>query len=299
MPLADARAAIRGFAAFMGIPGGGVTATPRTVPGPSGAVPVVVYHPDRPGILPILVYLHGGGWVLGDTGLVDPLCRDLAGQARCLVVSVDYRLAPEHPYPAAIEDCFAVARWVASNASRIGGDSARVAVGGDSAGGGLAAAVALMSRDRGGPEFVAQLLAYPALDHRCGSPSYDENSTGYLLSAASMRWFWTRYLGDAEVDCAPYASPLLAADLQGVAPAIVLTAEFDVLRDEGEGYAQRLELAGVPVDLRRYDGLTHGFLWLTGAVDAARRGLTDAAGALRAAFRSAAYSPAAVASAAP
>lgn len=293
-PLADARAAIRGFTALMGPPEAGVTTRAYTVTGPAepagpagpgGPVPVVVYRPDRRGALPVLVYLHGGGWVLGDTALVDPVCRALANRAGCLVVSPDYRLAPEHPYPVAAEECFAVIGWVARQAATIGADATRIAVGGDSAGANLAAAVALMSRDRGGPPLALQLLVCPALDHSPGYPSYSENGEGYVLTSASMRWFWQQYLGDTAGCPAAYAAPMLAADLSGVAPAVIYTAEFDILRDEGEAYGDRLRAAGVPVEIRRYDGLTHGFFWMAGVVPAARDSLTDAGNALHRAFQ--------------
>ncbi|MCZ7537548.1 MAG: alpha/beta hydrolase, partial [Acidimicrobiia bacterium] len=196
----------------------------------------------------------------------------------------DYRLAPESRFPAAPEDCFAATRWVSEHARELGGDPQRVAVAGDSAGGNLAAVVALMARERGGPALAHQLLVYPVTDHAFDTASYEANAEGYFLTRDMMRWFWGHYLGDSEEGSHPHASPLRAMELSGLPSATVVTAEYDPLRDEGEAYAERLAKAGVPTELRRYDGMIHGFFGMTHAIDRAREAIDYAAGALRKAF---------------
>ncbi len=250
----------------------------------AGPIPVRIYAPEATGPLPVLVYFHGGGWVIGNLETVDAPCRALANRARCLIVSVDYRLAPEHKFPAAAEDCYAATRWVAEHAAELGADPSRIAVGGDSAGGNLAAVVALMARDRGGPRLAYQLLIYPVTNYDFSTPSYQENAEGYLLTKNAMVWFWDHYLRDPSDGQNPYASPLRAADLRGLPPAFVITAEYDPLRDEGEAYAERLRQAGVPTELRRYDGMIHGFFQMAGVLDQGKKVIADAAAALRGAF---------------
>jgi acetyl esterase len=256
----------------------------RQVPGASGPIPIRVYRPTASGPFPIVVFFHGGGWVIGDRETHDATCRTLTNTAGCVVVSVDYRLAPEHKFPAAAEDAYAATRWVSEHATALDGDPARLAVGGDSAGGNLAAVVSLAARDRGGPPLVFQLLVYPVTDHAYDTPSYVDNADGYFLTRDAMVWFWNHYLARAEDGRNPLASPLRASDLKGLPPALVMTAEFDPLRDEGEQYATRLREAGVPVTLIRYDGAIHGFFIMGNALSVARQGMQDAAKALRAAF---------------
>jgi len=243
--------------------------------GPAGPIPLRAYYPDGAGPFGALVYFHGGGWVIGSIETHDSLCRALANTTGWAVFSVEYRLAPEHKYPAAADDAYAATAWVAAQARTLGVDAARVAVAGDSAGGNLAAVVAQMARDRGGPRLRAQALIYPVTDYDFTTPSYGANADGYLLTQDAMRWFWDHYLADARQGSEPYASPLRARDLHGLPPALVLTAEFDPLRDEGEAYAAALRRAGVPVDQHRYDGLIHGFFQFGGAfpqaADAQRR----------------------------
>lgn len=256
----------------------------RTVPGPAGPVPVRVYRPDAPGPAPILVWYHGGGWVIGDLDTTDSSARSFCAQAGAVVVSVDYRLAPEHPFPAGPDDAWAALRWVAEHADEVGGDPARLAVGGDSAGGNLAALVALRARDEGGPSLCHQLLVYPGTDLTMGHPSIEENGEGYFLSKASMEWFTDHYLGADHEHGDPTSgevSPLFARDLAGVAPAQVLTAEFDPLRDEGAAYAARLAEAGVPVELVEHPGLVHGFLGFVELSPDARTATEAAAARLR------------------
>ncbi len=240
-----------------------------TVPGPGGEVPVRLYKPESAGDepLPVLVFYHGGGWVVCNLDTHDTLCRQLANAVGCAVVAVDYRLAPEHKYPAAVDDSYAAASWVMENAGTFGGDPARVAVGGDSAGGNLATVVSMMARDRGEPMPVCQILIYPVTDYDLERPSYLENAEGYVLTKAAMRWFFDCYFERDEDGYQPYASPIRAESLVGLPPALVITSEYDPLRDEGEAYAARLKEAGVPVKHTRYDGMIHPFIRRTAIFD--------------------------------
>jgi acetyl esterase len=230
------------------------------IPGPAGPLRVRVYRPETDAPLPALVYFHGGGWVVGSIESHDPVCRAIAARTPCVVVSVDYRLAPENCFPAAVEDAWAATAWVAEQASSLGADPARLAVGGDSAGGNLAAVVALRARDRG-LALGLQILIYPVTDHDLESAGYVEHGVGLNLTRAKMEWYWRQYLGAAD-GAHPEASPIRAADLRGVAPALVQTAEYDPLCSEGEDYGRALEQAGVPVTLTRYDSQIHGFVRL-------------------------------------
>ncbi len=261
----------------------------RTIPGPAGDIPVRVYVPgDDPGPRPVLVYFHGGGWVAGDLETHDGTVRALAAASGVTVVSVDYRLAPEHPFPVPLDDCLAAVRWVAdpANAAGLGVDPARLAVAGDSAGGNLAAVVAQELRDDG-PAVRFQLLVYPVTDARMSHPSIDENAEGYLLTKADMEWFRGHYLGgDAGGWTDPRVSPLLAPDdaFSGLPPALVITAEYDPLRDEGEAYAERLRAAGVTATATRYDGVIHGFFSMGDMVPEGKAAIDEAAEALRTAL---------------
>jgi acetyl esterase len=257
-----------------------------TAAGPAGEVPVRLYRPAAEGRLPAIAYYHGGGFVIGSVETHDGTCRALANATGCAVVSVDYRLAPEHRFPAAPEDCWSALAWLAAEGEALGLDPSRLAVAGDSAGGNLAAAAALLARERG-PELRFQLLVYPVTDHGFDTPSYLENGEGYFLSAAMMRWFWQQYLEEPSHGADPLASPLRAADLAGLPPALVLTAEYDPLRDEGEVYAARLRDAGVPVTITRYAGMFHGFVRMTRILDKARTALDEIAGSLQKAFAAA------------
>ncbi|MFB4162959.1 alpha/beta hydrolase [Alteribacillus sp. JSM 102045] len=252
----------------------------RTIPGPAGDIPVRIYTPQGQGPFPALVYYHGGGWVIGDLDGVEVPCRLLTNRANCVVVSVDYRLAPEHKFPAAADDAFAAAKWVVGNASTIQVDAERVAVGGDSAGGNLAAVVAQMARDKGGPSICFQMLVYPVTNHSYETDSYHENADGYFLTKDSMVWFWNHYLRDETDGKNLYVSPLLAENLSGLPPALVLTAEYDPLRDEGEAYAERLKNAGVPVEVTRYSGMIHGFFWMPGVLQQGKQAIEQSANAL-------------------
>lgn len=249
------------------------------------AIPIRVYSPTDETDLPILVYYHGGGWVIGDLETHDQVCRCLAQGTEAVVVSVDYRLAPEHPFPAAIHDAYAALEWVAAKAEEIGGDALRLAVGGDSAGGNLAAVVAQMARDQEGPEISFQLLIYPAVDMTQGHPSIQENGEGYILTRAYMQWFRTHYLPDSLQWTNPLASPLHAQTLSQLPPALVITAEFDPLRDEGEEYAAQMKSQGVEVEVKRYDGMVHLFYQLAVMVDAGRTAIDHSVRSLRRALR--------------
>jgi acetyl esterase len=257
----------------------------RTIPAPAGPLGLRVYTPRGAGPFPLLVFFHGGGFVVCDLDTHDALCRNLCAGAGCVVASVDYRLAPEHRFPAAPDDCLAATRWAAEHAAELGADPARVAVGGDSAGGNLAAVVALRVRDEGGPRLAGQLLLYPTTDaEAAGMPSLAENAEGYGLTRRDMAWFKDHYFNDPSEAGNPHASPLRAADLRGLPPALVQTAEYDPLRDEGEAYAARLREAGVPTTVSRRAGMIHGFLFFPGLVGAADAALDEACAWLRGTF---------------
>ncbi len=248
--------------------------------GETGSIPLRLYRPSD-GILPALIYFHGGGWVVGDLDTHDVVCRQFAAQAGVIVVAVDYRLAPEHPFPAAVDDCWSATTWVAANSVSLGIDSARIAVGGDSAGGGLAAVMTLMARDASGPALAFQALVYPVTDLRTESVSYSKYGEGYGLTGNMMRWYVAQYAPTPEDVLDWRASPLLAASLSGVPPALVITAGLDPLRDEGEAYARRMEETGVAVDYMSLGGMVHGFLTMGGKIDTANRAVSHIASALR------------------
>jgi acetyl esterase len=254
-----------------------------TIAGPGGELPVRLYRPaaDRP--LPALLYFFGGGWVLGTIDTADGVSRSLANSAGALVVVAGYRLAPEHPFPAAIEDCYATVRWAAGHAAEIGADPARFAVGGDSAGGNLAAAVTLRARAEG-PALVGQLLVYPNTDQFADDESMRAADDPFLFNRHSVAWYRQQYLANPADAANPLASPLRAPSLAGLPPALVITAEYDPLRDQGEAYARRLAADGGQVELTRYAGMTHGFFTMAGTVDASRAAVAQAASRLRAWF---------------
>ena len=241
------------------------------VPGALGDIPIRIYRPESAPAQgsPAMVFMHGGGFVLCDLDSHDDLCRSLANASGAVYVAVDYHLAPEHPFPGPVEDCYAVLQWVAANASELGVDDARLGVFGDSAGGGLAAAVALMTRDRSGPALRLQVLVYPMLDTACDTPSHVNTGEGYFLKSEEVQWYWKRYLADASDAADPYASPTQADDLTGLPITLIITAENDPLRDEGEAYGEALSKAGVEVTVRRYEGMFHSFLSFLAELDEA------------------------------
>ena len=243
--------------------------------GPAGSIPLRLYRgldAAAGAPLPLLVYFHGGGWTIGDLDTHDIICRTLANKARCAVAAVDYRMGPEHRFPAAVDDCVAATRWVAGQGAALGVDAARIAVGGDSAGGNLAAVVAITLRDAGGPPLVFQALAYPATDQRMNTASHARFAEGYLLTRDNMLWFRDNYLSPADYDDWR-ASPMRAADLARLPPAHIITAGYDPLLDEGHAYSDRLVAAGVPVLYECLEGMAHGFLTMGGAVAAANHAL--------------------------
>jgi acetyl esterase len=258
-----------------------------TIPGPAGDVAVRIYWATTDPGAPVIAFFHGGGFVIGNCDTHDGVARGLANRTGAVVMSVDYRLAPEDPFPGPLDDCYAATEWLAANATSLGGDGSRLAVAGDSAGGNLAAAVALAARDRGGPRIAFQLLVYPVVDlsgERHRHESQRTNGEGYFLTLASMEWYRSQYLRDEADGEHPLASPLVAPDLSGLPPAFVVTAEYDPLRDEGEAYAARLAEAGVPVTLRRVDGVFHGFFSLLGVLPVSTDTVDAAGAALRAAL---------------
>ena len=264
----------------------------RSIPGVGPDIPVRIYTPAGNGPFPALSWFHGGGWVVGDLDTADGTARHLTVQTGCVVASVDYRLAPEAKFPAAADDCYAATQWIAQNAAAINVDPARIAVGGESAGGNLAAVVSLMAKDRGGPPLVFQLLVYPVTAWDFSTGSYSQNSDGYSLTTVAMKWYWNHYLS-SEADAAnPYAAPQVAKDLTGLPPALTITAEFDPLRDEGEAYGQRLQAAGVNSTNSRYDGMIHGFFGMSAVLDKGKQAISEASAALKQAFAVKAGTPA-------
>lgn len=255
----------------------------RLVEGPVGDIPIRIYRPSAAPATgaPALVFMHGGGFVLCDLDSHDDICRAVANAGACVVVAVDYHLAPEHPYPAPGEDCFTVLRWLVAGAVELGVDPTRVGLFGDSAGGGLAASVALLARDRGGPALRLQVLVYPMLDTRCDTPSHTSTGEGYFLKTEEVQWYWKRYTGDCDPSD-PYLSPAHATDLAGLPPALIITAENDPLRDEGEAYGEALRAAGVEVTVTRYEGTFHSFLSFLTVLDEAVEARDQIGAAVRA-----------------
>lgn len=258
----------------------------QLIPSPAAEIPIRIYTPEGAAPFPVLIYFHGGGWVTGNLDTHDPICRSLTKRTECIVVSVDYRLAPEHKHPAAVEDAYAATVWVAENISRFGGDSARLAVSGDSAGGHLATVTTFLARDNNGPAIMHQLLIYPVTNTATqATESYVRFEEGLNLTRAGMLWFRNHYIANEADAQHPHASPLLAEDLSDLPSATIITAEFDVLHDEGRDYAKRLVAAGVPVTYRCYGGLLHGFVTNAGLMDRAYECLDDMAQILRAVFK--------------
>ena len=256
----------------------------RMVPGPLGPIPVRVYTPAGEAPFPCLVWFHGGGWVIGDLEFVDGACRELANAAGAVVVSVDYRLAPEHPFPASVDDCYAATAHVAAAAASFGVDPARIAVGGDSAGGTLAAVVSRLARDRGGPALVYQVIAYPVAGPVGATDSYRRFGEGHILTTELMVWFVEHYLPRAEDRDDPRALLCGSGDLAGLPPAFVVLADHDVLLDEGRELGERLRAAGVPTRIETYPGVLHGFFTSSGAFDVGGQAVADVVGELRRAF---------------
>ncbi len=263
----------------------------RSIPGPGGPLRLRVYTPHGVpgehgvGPFPLLVFFHGSGFVVCSLDTHDVMCRNLCAGAGCVVVSVDYRLAPEHPFPAGLDDCLHATRWSAEHVHELNADPRRIAVGGDSAGGNMAAVTAIRVRDEGGPHLCGQLLIYPITDYyEPGTPSYAENAEGYGLTAKGMAWYFDHYLADRSEGADPLVSPLRTPSLRGLPPALVYSAEYDVLRDEAERYAERLRADGVPVTAKRWLGMNHGFFQWVGKVDRATAANDEASAWLKSAF---------------
>lgn len=258
------------------------------IEGPGGPIPLRIYRPGPQEILPVVVYFHGGGWVICNIDTHDSLCRFLAHETETLVISVGYRLAPEHKYPAALEDAYAAIRWVHESGKRVGADPGRIAVAGDSAGGNLAAAVSLMARDRGGPPLLCQVLMYPVLNvSRLDTGTYQTYADRFILTASAMDYYRKHYARDEQDFLDPYVSPLLARDLRGLPPAFLAAAEHDVLTDEIAAYHERLLEAGVPSAYRCYEGMIHPFFSFLTVFDTARHALSDVAAHLKDRFSNA------------
>jgi acetyl esterase len=256
----------------------------QAIPGPAGDIPIRMYTPVGQAPFPVVLFIHGGGWVIGSRDTHDDLCRSLCSRAGARVVSVEYRRSPEHKFPAALEDCYAALRWCAERGTARG-EGVRLAVAGDSAGGNLSAALSLYARDRGGPPLRLQVLIYPVTNHGFHTASYHECAEGFGLLRDAMIYYWKSYLASPDDGRNPYASPLQAADLRGLPPALIQTAQFDVLRDDGEAYAARLRRSGVPVRCTRYLAMNHGFVQFAGAYEHGRVGVQEIADALRDSFR--------------
>ena len=254
------------------------------VPGESGLLTARIYVPKSDDLLPILVWFHGGGWVVGDLDTTDGTARQLADQGDCIIASIDYRLAPETKFPGPVEDCYAATRWIAEHASQFGGDKNRVGVGGASAGANLAACVALMSRDRATPSLMYQLLVYPVTGVNFNTDSYLKNAVGYGLTRDTMIWYWNQYLRDDSDKKNPYAVPSEAHDFTGLPPALIISAGFDPLCDDASSYVELLRQGTNSVEYYHYDGMIHGFFGMTTNLDVAKKAVSDAAGAMKTAF---------------
>lgn len=281
----DARAAMGSLVNVFG-PGPDVhKVEDRKIPGPASEIPIRIYTPaGKPN--GILVYFHGGGWVVGDLTSHDYVCRVFTNETGCTVVAVDYRLAPEYKFPAGPDDCYAATQWVSKNAASLGSDADHIAVGGDSAGGNLAAAISLMARDRGGPRIRHQMLIYPVTDCAMDTPSYKEfTADGFVLSKLDMEWFWNYYIPHAKDRENPYASPARARDLKNLPPAHIITASHDPLRDEGEAFAELLKKADNKVKVKRYEGVVHGFVSLQAAIDQGKTATRELSEELKASLK--------------
>ena len=256
----------------------------RTISLAGRNIPIRIYTPKSEGPYPALVFYHGGGWVLGSIESHDAVCRELANLAACVVISVEYRLAPEHKFPSAVDDAYESLEWVASRAAELGIDPDRIAVGGDSAGGNLATVACLIAKERHGPRVVHQLLLYPSAGPAADYPSMTENGEGYLLTREMMGWFQSHYLQSAEDRSHPYLSPILSNELEGLPSATILTAQYDPLRDVGIAYAEKLQSHGVEVFHKNYEDLIHGFANFTSFVPEARQAVADGTEELKKAF---------------
>lgn len=288
LSVAEARHQYEARIALMAEPAHVAKVVTQTIDGPGGSLKLRIYTPVGRGPFPLVMFFHGSGFVLCSLDTHDGMCRNLAAGIGCVVVSVDYRLAPEHKFPKGLDDCLAATRWAAAHGAQLGTYPARIMLAGDSAGGNMAAVTALRVRDEGGPALCGQMLLYPVTDyHTPGTPSYAQNADGYGLTRNTMEWFWGHYLANPLEAENPYASPLRARDLSGLPPAYVMSAEYDPLRDEAELYGQRLRAAGVPTEITRRPGMNHGFLFWVGKVARADAAMAEACAWARQTFESA------------
>ena len=256
----------------------------KNIPGPETQIPVRIYTPSGQGPFPVLVWFHGGGWVLGDLDSADATARFLTIGSSSVVVSVDYRLAPETKFPGPLHDCYAATQWVYDNSKALNIDAGKIAVGGDSAGGNLAAAVSLMARDQNSPSIVFQLLIYPVTEMNFRTKSYTDNADGYQLSRDGMVWYWNHYIRTESDADNPYAAPMKATNLSGLPTALVITAEYDPLRDEGEAYANKLRDSGVKTEYTLYNGMIHGFFGMAAVVDKGKQAIDQSCSMLKGVF---------------
>ena len=286
MTVAEARAGAAAFKDLGGPPEEVASVDHVFIPGPTADLPARIYRPAGAGDgpLPAMLYFHGSGWVVLNIDICDSFSRAYANRSGAAIVAVNYQKAPEHKFPVPFDDCWAATEWVFANAEELGFDPDRIGVSGDSAGGNLAAATALKARDVGGPSLKCQVLVYPVTDYGWDGPSYEANAEGYVLQRATMEWFWTHYVNSPVDGDNPFVSPLRASDHSGLAPALVIGAEFDPLLDDARNYADKLEAAGVPVTYSEYAGMIHGFLWMSGVLDASRAVVDEIGSAVKAAL---------------
>lgn len=284
LSLEQIRQAYRGMRHLAGEPEGVARVKDLVIPGPGGNIPLRIYAGRTEDPLAVLMYFHGGGFVKGDLDTHDAVCRALANRAGCLVAAVDYRLSPEHPHPAALEDCYAATLWISENARELGGDGQRLAVAGDSAGGYLAAQVAIRAKNVKGLGLMFQALVYPNLDLSMSQPSYDRFGIGYLMTTEALKWYIERYLPAGTDPRDPIVSPLFLEDLTGLPPALIVGAEYDPLVDEGRSYAERLKESGVLVKYRCYPGAIHAFFQFGGIMDQGREAIELVGAELKTAF---------------
>src|SRR5260370_13725142 len=286
LPIAEARRLYEARIAVMATPAEVAKIAQRTIDGPPGPIELRIYTPSGSGPFPLMVFFHGSGFVRCSLDTHEGMCRNLAAGIGCVVVSVDYRFAPEPKFPGGLDDCLVATRWAAAHAAELLADASRIMLAGDSAGGNMAAVTALRVRDEGGPALSGQMLLYPVTDyHTPGTPSYAENADGYGLTRDTMEWFWAHYLSDAAEAQHPHASPLRAPDLGGLPPAYIMSAEYDPLRDEAERYGERLRAAGVPAEVTRRPRMNHGFLFWVGLVAGADAAMAEACAWARRIFR--------------
>lgn len=278
------RGQINFYKAMLGTPKEVANIEDRMIPVENGEIPIRIYTPKGKGPFPVFIYLHGGGFVIGDIDVGNTVCCNIANGSNCIVVSVGYRLAPEHKFPVALQDSIKATKWVADNANSINADSSRIAIGGDSAGGNMATVISSLSRKEGYPSIKYQVLIYPMTNMDFDTKSYRENGEGYILTRESAMWFVRQYLNDEEEKNNPLVAPMLAENLEGLPPALIITAQYDPLRDDGSLYASKLIEHGVDVEYKCYKGMIHGFLWMTEIIKQGEQAIDHIANRLSSVF---------------